>query len=67
MPHGTMWTGTTNALAVIAKKTGKKRVVPIEPNLHNLLIEMGESAEPGETFIVPRDMVSRSSVRTRFQ
>ncbi len=54
-------------LAVIAKKTGKKRVVPIEPNLHDLLIEMWESAEPGETFIVPRDMVSRSSVRTRFQ
>ena len=57
----------TKRLTVIAQKTGKRRIVPIEPCLHGLLLEAFEAAEPGDPFVLPASMVSRSSVRKRFE
>lgn len=53
-------------VTVTAEKTGKRRVVPIELRLHELLLEAFEAAEEGEKYVVPKGMVSRSSIRNRF-
>lgn len=40
-------------LTVIAEKTGKRRVVPIEPKLYKLLLDAFDSAEESEKRICP--------------
>ena len=64
------WTGihwNEHRLAVIAEKTGKRRVVPVPPPLYDLLLEAFEVVEAGEEYVVPKSMISRSSVRKRFE
>lgn len=54
-------------LTVISQKTKKRRVVPIEPGLYQLLLEAFEAAEPGDNLIVSEQFVSRNNLRVRFQ
>ena len=54
-------------LNVISPKTKRRRAVPIEPELHELLLEAFEDAGDGEEYVVSHAMVSRSSVRKRFE
>ena len=57
---------TANRISVIAQKTGKRRLVPLEPRLQTLLIEAYEAATAGDTYVVSVGDVSRSSFRRRF-
>ena len=54
-------------LTVFAPKTGKRRVVPVEPQLQGLLQDVFDAAKPGEGHVVPQSMVSRTSLRRRFE
>lgn len=53
-----------NRLTVIAEKTGKRRIVPIEPKLYKLLLEAFENAKEGQQRICP---VSRNCLWRNFQ
>jgi len=51
-------------LRVIAQKTGRQRVVPIEPKLYEMLLAAFEQAEEGEPRVCP---ISRHCVWRNFQ
>ena len=53
-------------LKVLAKKTGRERIVPIEPELFAVLLEAYEAAAEGEELVVSLAHVSRPSLRRRF-
>lgn len=53
-----------NRLTVIAEKTGKRRIVPIEPKLYELLIDAFENAKEGQQRICP---ISRHCLWRNFQ
>ena len=54
-------------LTVIARKTGKRRVIPIEPRLFELLLDSFDQARPGEEHVVPRTSVSRGNLHVRIK
>ena len=53
-----------HCLTVIAEKTGKRRVVPIEPKLYKLLLNAFNDAEESEKRICP---ISEHSIWRNFQ
>ena len=51
-----------NRLEVIAEKTGRRRIVPIEPELYNILLEAFETAHEGDQIVIPKGTIIRSSL-----
>lgn len=47
-------------LEVIAEKTGRKRIIPIDPELYDLLLDSFAQATEGEKLIIPR--ITRSNL-----
>jgi integrase len=54
-------------LTVIARKTRKRRIIPIEPPLFRLLLDSFGQARPGEEQVVPRKLVSRNNLEVRLK
>ncbi|MDP6720165.1 MAG: tyrosine-type recombinase/integrase [Pirellulaceae bacterium] len=54
-------------LTIIAKKTGKRRIVPIEPALYRLLLDAFDDALPGEDNVVPTRLVRRNNLELRLK
>ena len=64
------WAGVdwdARRLSVVAQKTGKRRVVPIEPPLYQLLLDAFEVAVPGEEHVVSERLVSHNNLAVRFE
>ena len=49
-------------LEVIAEKTGRRRIVPIEPELYNILLEALETAHEKELLIIPTESIVDSNL-----
>jgi integrase len=49
-------------LDVMAEKTGRRRVVPIEPGLYSLLLEAFSAASEREKLVIPRNSIRRSNL-----
>jgi len=49
-------------LEVMAKKTGRQRVVPIEPGLYSLLLEAFSAASEREQLVIPRNSIRCSNL-----
>jgi len=49
-------------LEVIAEKTGRRRIVPIEPELYNILLEAFETAHERELLIIPSESIVDSNL-----
>jgi len=49
-------------LEVIAEKTGRRRHVPIEPGLYNMLLKAFSAASDRQKLIIPTDSIERSNL-----
>lgn len=49
-------------LEVMAEKTGRRRVVPIEPGLYSLLLEAFSAASEREQLVIPRNSIRCSNL-----
>ena len=54
------WDG--HRLEVIAEKTGRRRIMPIEPELYNILLEALETAHEKELLIIPTESIVDSNL-----
>jgi integrase len=49
-------------LEIVAEKTGRRRVVPIEPELYSLLLEAFSAASEREELVIPRNSIRRANL-----
>lgn len=52
----------TRRLEIIAKKTKRRRIVPIRPTLYSMLLEAFSTASEHEELAIPQHSISRSNV-----